>query len=60
MVKLYTMSNGGEVHGPPYTEEEENAFYEEFDPKGPIVLLHQRQAQAAKPQPEDPPQEPEE
>ena len=58
MVKLYQLPCGGEVHGPPYTEEEENAFYEEFDPKGPIVLLRQRRD--AKPQSELRPQEPEE
>ena len=58
MVKLYQLPCGGEVYGPPFTEEEENAFYEEFDPKGPIVLLHQRRD--AKPQSELRPQEPEE
>ena len=40
MVKLYQLPCGGEVHGPPFTDEEEAAFYEEFDPKGYPSGLH--------------------
>ena len=39
MVLKYKVKGGGEVHGPPYTKEEEDEFYRR-NAGGPLVVHH--------------------